>query len=242
MCAWSSVNFIKEGAFSVPFSAEISWHSMLHALVCIMAWAVLDFSFSLTAGVFKALVMCQIMWDGGHKDERAHIFLSIDSWVRRRNTSEAVKCNKMSTKTRCLQQKKVHMLRIPWTITLFRKQTHACTTMSSMCTITLEYQCVGTLHFSLTEAVAFYFTWKMFIAMKTEKRLYASWNSKSTTEFILSVFAVSLREERQKIEAQKGWVFSHGSVCESAVRPGTGPVLFILSERSFHFSYCFSLP
>lgn len=53
---------------------------------------------------------------------------------------------------------------------------------------------------------------------------------------------VSSREERQKIEAQKGWVFSHGSMCESAVKPGTDLVLFILLERSFNFFILFFSP
>ena len=81
----------------------------------------------------------------------------------------------------------------------------------------------------------------MFIAMEIEIRLYASWNLKNIRDFTVFVFMVSLREERQKTEAQKGWVFSHGSMCESVVKPGTGPVLFILFERSLKFSYCFSL-
>ena len=69
--------------------------------------------------------------------------------------------------------------------------------------------------------------------------------SKGKNEIIYILYYLSSwspREERQKIEAQKGWVFSHGSMCESAVKPGTDLVLFILLERSFNFFILFFSP
>lgn len=78
--------------------------------------------------------------------------------------------------------------------------------------------------------------------MKTEMSIYASRDSKNTTDITLFVLVVSLRDARQQIEVQTGWVFSQGSMYESVVGPGPGPVLFIHSEIFFNFSYCFSLP
>lgn len=68
----------------------------------------------------------------------------------------------------------------------------------------------------------------MFIATKSKIIPYASWNNNNT-----------LNKERQNFEAQKERVFSHGSVCETVMRPGTGPVLFVLFEISFNFHAAF---
>lgn len=98
------------------------------------------------------------------------------------------------------------------------------------------YQFVGNLTLSQIKAIAFlsYLKKKMFLAMKTEISLHASRNPKNIIDSILFAFMVSLREERQKIEAQKRLVLSRGSLGESVVKPGPGSVLFILFEISLH--------
>lgn len=48
----------------------------------------------------------------------------------------------------------------------------------------------------------------------------------------------SFSKERQEIETQKDECFPM-ALCESVVKPGTGPVLFILFEISFNFHAAF---
>lgn len=55
----------------------------------------------------------------------------------------------------------------------------------------------------------------MLTVREIEISFCASCNSEDITDITLFIFMVSLREGRQQIEAQSGWVFSHGSVCES---------------------------
>lgn len=77
--------------------------------------------------------------------------------------------------------------------------------------------------------------------MEIEKCLYASCNSEVIRDITLFIFMVSLREGRQQIEAQSGWVFSHGSVCESLWTRLRPCALYSLWNNS-QFFRLFSLP
>lgn len=78
--------------------------------------------------------------------------------------------------------------------------------------------------------------------MEIEKCLYASCNSEDIRDITLFIFMVSLREGRQQIEAQSGWVFSHGSACESLWARLRPCALYSLWNNSHFFSLIFSIP
>lgn len=113
----------------------------------------------------------------------------------------------MGTKLRYLWQDGAQMLRVLWTIPLFGKQTHTCVTMISMCANTWKYQFVGNSNLSHMCSYFWFYLKKMFIAMKTERSLYATWNSKNTRDFIyLSSWSPSAKRGR-KLRHKKMSVF-----------------------------------
>ena len=142
-----------------------------------------------------------------------HILLSVDTWAKRRNTYEVVCATKWALKRAiCRRKKDKYWESFEW---LFGKQTHACITMILMCATTLD---ISFWKFEFQSNRSRYF---LFYLKKI--RFYASWSLKNTRDFILLVFMVSLREERQKIEAQKRmsvfpWLYVWVS-CEARHRP-----------------------
>lgn len=124
----------------------------------------------------------------------------------------------------------VQILRIPWTIPLFGKQTHTCVILISMCANILQYWFVGNLNLSNICSYFLFYLKKMFIAMKTEINMYASWNSKNITDFILLVSWSPWEKTDRKLRHKKDECFPMTLYVSQLLSPGTGLVLFILLE------------
>lgn len=185
----------------------------------------LVFSFLCSFNVFFEVLMCQIMCDHCYKDEWVTV-----CWVRR-HTYEVISATKWAPKWGiCSKGEYKCWESLEQFFYLAKKPIHML--LWSLC-VPIYYS-INLLEIStcLICTVTFYATWKIFITTKPEISIYATWSSKDTTDFMLLVFMISLSKERQEIETQKGWVFSHGTVCESAVKQAQA--LFYLFYLKYH--------